>query len=252
MSEFFKFENENIDFPFYNGNPSIFHLDWLIVLVGVLLFISILFIPIEINSNVASVLLCLVVLIPIIYVSRKNLNFFFKKPQKKDIILILACVIFYYMYGIIVASTLLQLGVKTYPNAIINFDMDFIFWITTLIQIFGEELFKVCLFILTLSFVYHYTNKRKFSIVCGVILSLLVFGLLHFKAYNGALLQIILIISIGGIFYTFAYIKTKNIIVSYVIHVIIDAIPLLAVMVLKSNGIDPTQLTNIILLLLSV
>lgn len=250
MSEYFKFEDKNNDFPFYNGNPPISKIDWAILLTGVLVFIGILFYPYDIDHRIVSVLFCLVVLIPIVYVSRNNLSLFFKKPKRKDIVLILMCVILYYMYGIIVASILIQSGVQTYANAIITFDMDLIFWITTLIQLLGEELFKISLFILTLFAVYHFTHKRKLAIVCGVILSLLVFGLLHYNAYNGALLQIILIISIGGIFYTYAYLKTKNVVVTYIIHIIIDAIPLLAVMALKSSGFDPAQLTNLILMLL--
>ena len=250
MSEFFSFEDENIDFPFYNGKPSLSKTDLIVLLAGVLAFIGLIISKVNIDSNISSVLLCLVVLIPILYVSRKDLSLFFKKPHRKDIVLIAMCVILYYMYGIIVGSILMQSGVETQPNAVIGMNMDLMFWITTLLQLLGEEIFKIILLILTMLTVYHFTSNRKLSIACGVVLSLLVFGLLHYTAYNGALLQILLIISIGGIFSIYAYLKTKNIVVTYIIHVIVDAIPLILVMVLKSYGIDPTQLASLILMLI--
>lgn len=60
--------------------------------------------------------------------------------------------------------------------------------------------------------------------ICGLVISLLIFGLIHYNSYNGALAQIIFVIGFGSIFYTYAYLKTKNVIVAYISHILIDGI----------------------------
>ena len=58
----------------------------------------------------------------------------------------------------------------------------------------------------------------------ATFVTLLVFGLAHYAAY-GSLLQILLIQGLGSIICLFAYLKTKNMLVTYVAHLIIDFIP---------------------------
>ena len=54
--------------------------------------------------------------------------------------------------------------------------------------------------------------------------ALLFVGLAHYAAY-GSLVQILLIQGLGSIICLFAYIKTKNMLVTYAAHLIIDLIP---------------------------
>lgn len=83
MRDFFKFEDENMDIPFYNGIPKLSKLDWLILIIAEILFITPIILPNSMDDVTFSFYLCLVVLIPVLYVSKGKLNLFFKKNKKK-------------------------------------------------------------------------------------------------------------------------------------------------------------------------
>lgn len=247
MSDFFKFENEKLDFPFYNGKPSLSAIDWLLLVAGVLVFIWLLFSRIEINDYVVSVLLTLSVLIPLLYVCKGKFSLFFRKPERQDILLIIICLLGYYIYAISLNTILSYFGIGVNANVSTTGDMGLVFWITMLFQLLGEELFKVIILLIVMFLVYKFTNKRKLSMVCGVIISLLIFGLVHYNAYNGALLQIIFTIGLGSFIYFFAYLKTKNVMVSYITHILIDGIVFMLVMIVNSLGLDVASLIMILI-----
>ena len=75
---------------------------------------------------------------------------------------------------------------------------------------------------------YKLTGNRKTSIVCASIVALVIFGAYHFQPDTGSWMRIvsdILIRGLGSIFEFYAYLKTKNIWVSYFIHLFYDIIP---------------------------
>lgn len=223
MSDFFRFEDEDIDFPFYNEKPKLSISDWLILLLGVLIFIGIVILPISIPRKIAPLIFGLSTILPILYVSRGNWNLFFRMPNLNDILLIILCALLYYLYSIIMIYIFNSTGVGTNGN-VVTTNIDIILCLGLLIQLLGEELFKIILMLSVMFLVYNFTNKRKVSIICGVLISTLMFGLIHYNAYNGALAQIIIIIGFGSLFYTYAYLKTKNVIVAYISHILIDGI----------------------------
>lgn len=57
-----------------------------------------------------------------------------------------------------------------------------------------------------------------------MIVTMIAFGTAHAGTY-GTLLQVLLIQGLGSIFDLYAYIKTKNVLVSYIAHVLFDCIP---------------------------
>lgn len=85
----------------------------------------------------------------------------------------------------------------------------------------GEEFFKVFLLLIIMYLVYKFTNNRNLAIRLGIIFTLIAFGFIHMGAY-GRLLQVLLIQGLGSIFDLYAYMKTKNVLVSYIIHLLID------------------------------
>ena len=93
-----------------------------------------------------------------------------------------------------------------------------------IVQLIGEELFKVILLIFVMSLVYYFSKNRKLSIISSVIMTMMVFGSIHEGAY-GTLLQVLLIQGVGSIFDLYAYMKTKNVFVSYIAHLLFDFIP---------------------------
>ena len=101
-------------------------------------------------------------------------------------------------------------------------------------QLLGEEFFKILLLLTIMHVVYKTTNNRGLSITLGVIGTLFIFGIIHSSAYSGRILQILLIQGLGSIFDLYGYMKTKNVVVSYIIHVIIDYIPF-TIMMLNNN-----------------
>lgn len=237
MGDFFGFENENIDFPFYNGKPLLSTLDWIVLLAGVLLFIGVLVFPVTSDDNIASFLFCIVVLIPVLYVSRGKLGLFFRRVERKDIRLIVLCFIAYYIYSLSMIGVLSYFSLSPDMNPVFDANMDLLFWVMLFVQLLGEELFKVSIFLLVMHVVYVATSNRKLSLVLGVIIALIVFGMAHWNSYGGNIVHIILVIGLGGIFYFYAYLKTKNVAVSYITHVLIDAIPFALSMIFKIMGV---------------
>jgi membrane protease YdiL (CAAX protease family) len=92
-----------------------------------------------------------------------------------------------------------------------------------LVQLMGEELFKIILLIIAMSIIYHFTKNRKLSIIISSIITMTIFGIAHYQ--YGPLIQILLIQGLGSIFDLYAYLKTKNVLVSYLAHLLYDFIP---------------------------
>ena len=76
-------------------------------------------------------------------------------------------------------------------------------------------------FILVAYFVYKFTQNRKHAVLLGAVASLIIFGALHTSAY-GSFLFAVVGITIPAIALAYSYLKTKNIFVSYLVHLIID------------------------------
>jgi len=102
--------------------------------------------------------------------------------------------------------------------------------VNLLLQVLGEEFFKVFILLIAMYLVYKITGNRNMSIFIGLIASMIIFGLAHYDAYDGKILQILLVQGFGSIFEYYAYLKTKNILVSYLIHLIQDLIPVVMIL----------------------
>ena len=108
-----------------------------------------------------------------------------------------------------------------------NFSISFI--VGLFFQLMGEEFFKVFILLIVMYLVYKFSRNRDLALGLGIVVTLFAFGISHMGAY-GSLLQVLLIQGIGTIFNLYAYMKTKNIVVSYIIHVMIDLYGYLAPM----------------------
>ncbi|MGL4670181.1 MAG: CPBP family glutamic-type intramembrane protease [Methanobacteriaceae archaeon] len=224
--DMFKFERKGLDFPFYNNNPHLTTKKWIIMVIGLILFQLLAFLPadlIPIDSTVTGALYFLILVISFGLASDWNFNLIVKKFKKWDIFIILGLLILGYIYSMGVAILLHQIGIFTNPNPAIESLHSLAFWIGFPLQIFAEELLKIMTFLIVLGVIYNLSSKRKFSILIATLISIIIFGLLHINAY-GNIVSILLIQGLGAIFMMFAYFKTKNILVSYVIHLLTDAI----------------------------
>lgn len=84
-----------------------------------------------------------------------------------------------------------------------------------------EEIFSIIIFIALFKLL-SYKFSRETAIGIALVLSSIVFGLMHFQAYNWHLAQIILLIGRERLFLTGAYIRTKNIWTSFLMHYVFD------------------------------
>ena len=229
------FENtRGIDFPFYNGVPELSKLDWIVLAIGPILTLATIFGIIDfipgagnvISGTFTPVWFCLVTLLPVTYVCRGKLNIFFKVPKLGDIKIILACFILNSIFTIGMAALLDMMGFKLSNNTSVIahavFTTNNVF---LLIQLIGEELFKVSLLLCIMALVYHFSENRKLSVVISTLLVMLVFGLMHLPAYNWNFIQSLVLIGLSTIFDLFPYLKTKNVTNSYIVHVLIDIAP---------------------------
>lgn len=221
MSDVFRFEDKGKDFPFYRDNPKISIAKWILLLVCLpIAYISYFYIS-GYNETLGALLLCFLLLIPVLYVSNWNYKLLFQKPNLKDIALIIGLFIAYFIYAEIMGYILAVYGlnIPSTPNYSTYYTWESLF--ALIFSMMGEELFKFIPFIFLLKIFFNFTNNRKFSIVLSAILTLIIFGLVHY-APDTTLISVILIQGFGSAFMLFAYLKTKNLFVSYLCHLLTD------------------------------
>ena len=223
----FKWERPGIDFPFYNDNSVPSWHGWL--LLGVSLFVAVAlnvstFLPVD-RSIFKVIVVFLIPLVTLLFVAHGNLGTVIKKPRLGDIPLIIIVVVLDMGYALAIGGFLhYVLGLPTQGNAVYGQTMDAGFFALVFVQLFGEELFKTNMLLGILLLLFRRSGNRKSAVVIATFVTLFVFGIAHYAAY-GSLLQILLIQGLGSIFCLFAYIKTKNMLVTYAAHLLIDFIP---------------------------
>ncbi|WP_430612540.1 CPBP family glutamic-type intramembrane protease [Enterococcus sp. DIV0876] len=96
---------------------------------------------------------------------------------------------------------------------------------SNIILLFNEELLAIISFLALAALARHYGHMtRNTSIIIGWVGSILLFGLLHYQAYDWNLVQMFLLIGMSRVFDTAIYIRTKNIMLSFLVHFIYDTI----------------------------
>ena len=223
----FKWERPGIDFPFYDDDSVPAWHGWL--LLGVSLFVAValnvsVFLPVD-RSVFKIIVVFLIPLVTLLYVAHGNIGTVIKKPRLGDIPLIIVVVVLDMLYSFAMGALLqFALGIQTQANAAFGEAMDAGFFALLFVQLFGEELFKTNMLLGCLLLLFRRSGNRKSAVVIATFVTLLVFRLAHYAAY-GSLVQILLIQGLGSIICLFAYIKTKNMLVTYAAHLIIDLIP---------------------------
>ena len=176
------------------------------------------FIPID--HHIKSVLYFVVGIAVALFKTKGKLNLLFKKPKLADIKTILISVIAYFVLNGLIHNIVSL--IPHHQDAGVNVALTNIpLLVVTALQIFGEEVFRFMPFILVAYFVYKFTQNRKHAVLLGAVASLIIFGALHTSAY-GSFLFAVVGITIPAIALAYSYLKTKNIFVSYLVHLIID------------------------------
>ena len=219
------------DFPYYRNNPRISKKSW----IGLLILLPISFLTYSLlftlSEFVASVAFCLVLLIPLLYVSKWEYSLFIRKPTKDEITLAILMFLGYAIYSIIVATALenfdlVGLGI----DAAMTVTFESI--VSLLFSMLAEELIKFIPLMFFLRLFYRYTENRKLSIVFSTAIVLVGFGMLHYAPPYSTLPSVLLLQGLGSIFEVYGYLKTKNIFVPYLSHLLTDAIAFIMIFVM--------------------
>ena len=221
--------NGNSDFPLYNTMDN---KDIAVLILCCLMVFAVVSLRFHISGNLKSVLIFLIPFCGFLYVCRGKLNLIVKRLHKFDLGYILLYVLLYYFFAFAAGFLLLHLGFQLKPNAILSVNKDAVFWVMFLIQVFGEELFKLSMFFIALSLLYKHASKiDNYIIAISALITSFLFAAAHLFAYS-SILQPLMILGIGNLVLILAYIQSKNILIPYASHLIIDFIPLMATMFL--------------------
>lgn len=209
------------DFPYYNNNPRISKIGWIILLLAVpisfLLYTIIGFFS-EIGG---SMVFCFTMLIPLLYYSKWNYKLIFHKPSKNEIILALLMFAGYMIYGTVMGNILEMLnlygaGIET----LIDVNWEIIF--SLIFSMMGEELLKFIPLMFFMRLFFKFSNNRKLSITLSTIIILIGFGLFHYEPSTTTIVSVLLLQGLGSIFEVYGYLKTKNLFVPYISHLLTD------------------------------
>ena len=217
----------NKDFPYYNNNPKLSKTAWIVLLlsipIGILLYV------IFPSIMLGSIVFCLSMLIPLLYFSNWNYSLFIQKPTKNEIILGVLMFGGYLIYSITV-GTILDFITPTpeMPNEILGITVEGT--VSLIFSMMGEELVKFIPLMFFMRLVYKYSNNRKLAIVVSAIIVLTGFGLMHYAPPYTTLTSVLLIQGAGSMFGVYGYLKTKNIIVPYISHLLTDAFVFITVL----------------------
>ena len=233
QSQYFEFEDKDCDFPYYKNMEIFSKKTGLILLFSVILFIILIFGPVKFQSHQEELILFLAMTIPFIIATGGKLGSLFKKPKLSDLKLVILCVLgdLFLLLLIVIINTVINTIV---PFDIINTTQSFgeyssitiLEFIVSLFQIISEELFRVIIFLVILYLMYRFTKDRKKSIIVAVFFSLLVFGLMHANTY-GKISYCIAVMGFGTFFTLYPYLKTKNVLLSILVHMIYNLLVLI-------------------------
>lgn len=221
----FSFENRNLDFPAYKKNPYIPKKGWIVLFIAMILGL----IVSSFFNVVVSIISVLIILIPLLYYLKWDYKAIFQVPNGKEVLLAVGLFIGYVIYALVLGMLLTTVNIHP-PEVVQVFTLldipPMIFSLMT------EELVKFIPFIFLLRICYKYSDNRKLSIILSVLIVMIFFGAIHADSLE-SLLFTIPIQGFGSIFEFIGYIKTKNLIVSYITHLCTDiAIILLAIFVM--------------------
>ena len=219
-NQYFKFE-ENTDFPYYKNSDFLTKKEGILLISSVAIFIFLLFGPVRFLENQTQLLLFFATIIPLLYITSGKLESLFKKPRLKDIELIILSIIGAYILQFVFAFIFTLLGINGLfeHTSSIDLSLDLLNIILHFIQVIAEELFKVFIFLIMLHILYKFTNNRKKSMIIGIIATLVIFGLMHANSYNNIWYNIVYV-GLGGFFTFYPYLKTKNLLLSIIVHFI--------------------------------
>lgn len=212
----FKFENRDLDFPFYKKNPHVPKWGWIVLFIAMILG---LLVSISTKIHVAFIS-SLIVVVPVLYFLKWDYNAIFQRPSLRDVALAVALCVGYFVYAILIGSFLEYFGIVG-GDLIGSSTVSIMDVFPLIFSLMTEEFVKFIPFMFFLRLVYKYSDNRKLSVALSMIVTMFFFASLHAFNWN-MLIFAIFVQGFGSIFEFIGYIKTKNILVSYITHLCTD------------------------------
>ena len=214
--DWFKIENKDKDFPFYIKIPYVPKWGWIVLIIATIIGLIL-----SLSSNIIYVILSAIVLIvPILYFLKWDYKVIIDKPSLKDILLAIGLFIGYMVYAVILGYILQYIFGLNGANLIPD-NITIMTFVSLAFKLISEELIKFIPFMFLLRLSYKFSAKRKFSTILSIVLVMIFFAFLH-AANLQTFLFAIGVQGIGSIFEFIGYIKTKNLVVSYITHLCTD------------------------------
>ena len=229
--KFLEFD-ESRDFPFYRHNPRISSGGWLLLILSVPLALLVYALVGFESEIIASVLFCLIMLIPLLYFSKWDYSLMFRKPTKNEIILAILMFAGYMIYALCLGSVLDMVGlggVEACSAEEVGVTIQST--VGLLFSMMAEELLKFIPLMFLMRLVYKFTDNLKISVAVSTALVLLGFGLLHYAPPTNTIVSVLLLQGLGSLFEMYGYLKTKNLFVPYISHLLTDAVMFIIILV---------------------
>lgn len=156
----------------------------------------------------------------------KELKGFFSGSLKKNWKLIVGIVLLGFLVSGVMSIAFKVLHIPVESNAAVkDFSLHSLGYISisNLLSLFNEEIIGLTSFIGSTILIRNvFKTSRNVSLWIGMLVSAVIFGMLHYDAYNGNIPQILLIIGSLRLVFNFSFTRSKNIVVSFVCHYIYD------------------------------
>lgn len=229
--KFLEFD-ESRDFPFYRHNPRISSGGWLLLILSVPVALLVYALVGFESEIIASVLFCLIMLIPLLYFSKWDYSLMFRKPTKNEIILAILMFAGYMIYALCLGSVLDMVGLGgVEASSAEEVGVTIQSTVGLLFSMMAEELLKFIPLMFLMRLVYKFTDNLKISIAVSTALVLLGFGLLHYAPPTNTIVSVLLLQGLGSLFEMYGYLKTKNLFVPYISHLLTDAVMFIIILV---------------------
>lgn len=175
------------------------------------------------NEIVAATAVSSLCLLSLLIVDRNFIFKIFLPFRMKDLLYLIIGLGFSIVAVVISSIVVTNLGIEGSTNPIFDVltsDNFKSFFISTLIQFIAEEIIFIIPFLFVINKV---KSENKFlKTTLAIIVSSVIFGAMHLSTYNFNILQAVLIISIIRTGLTMSYVLSKNLSVTYLIHIIYD------------------------------
>ena len=223
QADLFMWERPGMDLPIYNDASLAIWQPVVLILCALLAVAT----PRLVTDDriIKSLIMLLGTLVPFLVISRGNIGSIIRRPRLGDIPLVVVTLILTIVFSLCMGYLLMVvLGVQMQANAVYDEVKGEFFYQALLIQLFGEEMFKVDVLLGAMALAFRRTGNRKTSLMVAILVTMFLFGIVHITAYKGSILQILFIQGLGSIFCLFCFLRTKNVLTSYAMHVLLDVL----------------------------